>query len=192
VKHPDAPAGKMKYPDAPSRRSGAAGAGSGLLFLREEEMRQAQELMILAWRDFGAVADPVLEGLGLGRAHHRILQLVAHHPGIAVGALLDLLGITKQSLGRALTDLQTRGYVTQNVGRRDRRLRLLHLTESGVAVERQLFDLQREKLISVYRDAGAAAIEGFRRVMQGLMDDRTRRVLDTIATTERVVRRGRT
>ncbi|ACI53013.1 transcriptional regulator, MarR family [Gluconacetobacter diazotrophicus PA1 5] len=177
---------------APARRPGGAAAGSGLLFLREEEMRQAQELMGLAWRDFGAVVDPVLEGLGLGRAHHRVLQLVGHHPGIAVGALLDLLGITKQSLGRVLADLQSRGYVTQEVGRRDRRLRLLHLTESGAAVERQLFDLQREKLMGVYRDAGAAAIEGFRRVMQGLMDDRTRRVLDSVnAATERT-RRGRT
>ncbi|NVN13087.1 MarR family winged helix-turn-helix transcriptional regulator, partial [Nguyenibacter vanlangensis] len=171
------------------RPAGAAGAGSGLLFLREDEMRQAQELMTLAWRDFGAVVDPVLEELGLGRAHHRILQLVGRHPGIAVGALQDLLGITKQSLGRALGELQARDYVAQEVGRRDRRLRLLSLTAAGAAVERQLFDLQREKLVGVYRDVGAASVEGFRRVMQGLMDDRTRRVLeDVIAAGERARR----
>ncbi|MBM9402973.1 MarR family transcriptional regulator [Gluconacetobacter azotocaptans] len=173
------------------RRPGGAGAGSGLLFLREEEMRQAQELMILAWRDFDSVATPLLEALGLGHAHHRILQMVGRHPGIAVGELLDLLGITKQSLGRALGELQARGYVRQEVGRRDRRQRLLHLTPSGAGVERQLFDVQREKLMGVYRDVGAAAIEGFRRVMQGLMDDRTRRVLDAVVATGERSRRGR-
>ncbi|MBB2165057.1 MarR family transcriptional regulator [Gluconacetobacter sp. 1b LMG 1731] len=177
----------MSEQKAPGRWQGA---GAGLLFLREEEMRQAQELMMLAWRDFGGVVDPVLESLGLGRAHHRILQLVGHHPGIAVGALIDLLGITKQSLGRALTDLQARGYVVQEVGRQDRRLRLLSLTESGAAVERQLFDLQREKLMGVYRDVGAAAIDGFRRVVLGLMDDRTRGVLEDVATAAERAHRG--
>ncbi|GAA4489481.1 MarR family transcriptional regulator [Gluconacetobacter tumulicola] len=177
----------MSEQKAPSRRHAA---GAGLLFLREEEMRQAQELMMLAWRDFGGVVDPVLETLGLGRAHHRILQLVGHHPGIAVGALIDLLGITKQSLGRALTDLQSRGYVVQEVGRRDRRLRLLSLTENGAAVERQLFDLQREKLMGVYRDVGAAAIDGFRRVVQGLMDDRTRLILEDVAAAAERAHRG--
>ena len=49
----------------------SAAAGTNLLFLREEEIRLAQDLMFFAYRDFTNAADEVLEGLSLGRAHHR-------------------------------------------------------------------------------------------------------------------------
>ena len=46
-------------------------AGTSLLFLREEQIRQAQDMLFLAWRDFSTSVDPLLEQSGLGRAHHR-------------------------------------------------------------------------------------------------------------------------
>ena len=40
-------------------------AGASHLFLREEQMRQAQDLLFFAYRDFTAAADRVLEGAPL-------------------------------------------------------------------------------------------------------------------------------
>jgi hypothetical protein len=51
-------------PSTPSTSS----AGAGLLFLREEEIRLAQDMLFFAYRDFTRSADEVLEGLELGRA----------------------------------------------------------------------------------------------------------------------------
>ena len=155
-----------------------APAGSSLLFLREEQMRSAQDLMFFAYRDFTGAADGLLAELGLGRAHHRALHFIGRAPGMTVGDLLGILRITKQSLARVLTQLVDQGFVEQAQGRSDRRQRLLRLTAAGQALERQVFERQRELLVAAYRDAGGQAVEGFRRVMRGIMDDETRAHMD--------------
>jgi DNA-binding MarR family transcriptional regulator len=164
--------------EAPERSTLAA--GRNLLFLREEELRLAQDLLFFGYRDFTAGADEILAELGMGRAHHRVLHFVGRRPGITVGDLLGILAITKQSLGRVLQPLVEEGYVTQTPGRSDRRQRLLTLTEKGAALERRLFDRQRETVMRAYREAGPAAVEGFRRVMHGLMGEQARAACDTL------------
>ncbi|HUC17244.1 MAG TPA: MarR family transcriptional regulator [Acetobacteraceae bacterium] len=141
-------------------------------------MRLAQDLMFFAYRDFTNAADLVLETLGLGRAHHRALHFIGRNPGISVSELLTILRITKQSLGRVLSLLVTRGYVAQTPGRADRRQRRLSLTPAGAALERQLFERQRERLVAAYREAGGPAVEGFRRVMRGIMNELARTYMD--------------
>ena len=80
-------------------------AGTNLLFLREEEIRAAQDLLFFAYRDFTNAADVILEELGLGRAHHRALHFIGRNAGMSVGELLGILRITKQSLARVLNAL---------------------------------------------------------------------------------------
>ena len=153
-------------------------AGVDHLFLREEQMRHAQDLMFFAYRDFTAAADVILEELGLGRAHHRAIHFIGRQPGITVGDLLSILRITKQSLARVLTTLVDQGLVDSAPGRNDRRQRLLTLTETGRALERRLFERQRERLAAAYREAGGPAVDGFRRVMRGIMEPPARAALD--------------
>jgi DNA-binding MarR family transcriptional regulator len=171
-------------------------AGSSLLFLREEEIRAAQDLLFFAYRDFTNVADVILEELELGRAHHRALHFIGRNPGIPVTELLAILRITKQSLARVLGALVARGYVSQVQGRADRRQRLLTLTPTGQALERRLFERQRERLMAAYRDAGVPSVEGFRRVMRGIMDEAARTYMDRAgqvrARAARPVRTGET
>lgn len=165
-------------PAVPRAAEPKAAAGVDHLFLREEQMRQAQDLLFFAYRDFTAAADAILDELGLGRAHHRALHFIGRQPGMAVGDLLAILRITKQSLARVLTTLVDEGYVAQAPGRSDRRQRLLTLTEKGSALERRLFERQRERLAAAYREAGGPAVDGFRRVMRAIMDGAARRTLD--------------
>ncbi len=77
-----------------------------------------------------------------------------------------------------LTELIDKGYVAQRQGHADRRQRLLTLTPPGAALERRLFERQRERLAAAYREAGGPAVEGFRRVMRGIMDQAARDTLD--------------
>ena len=92
--------------------------------------------------------------------------------------LLLILRITKQSLARVLGALMQQGYVAQSPGSTDRRQRLLKLTASGAALERRLFERQQERLRPAYRGAGVAAVDGFRRVLRGIMDDAARAYVD--------------
>ena len=184
------PAPRGRTPEAGGGdKPGNPAAGRNLLFLREEELRLAQDLLFFGYRDFTAGADAILAELGMGRAHHRVLHFVGRRPGITVGDLLAILAITKQSLGRVLQPMIEEGYVVQIVGAADRRQRLLTLTEQGLALERRLFDRQRETVMAAYREAGPAAVEGFRRVMRGLMGTEARVLLRSIE--QEPVARGR-
>lgn len=145
--------------------------GVNPLFLREEELRQAMELLFYAYRDFTAEPDTILAKLGLGRAHHRVVYFVGRNPSIPVNELLAILRITKQSLSRVLSELVRQGFIEQKPGQRDRRQRLLELTEKGVELERQLSETQRQLIARAYRRAGAEAVEGFRKVMLGIINE---------------------
>jgi len=150
-------------------------------FPREADMRLAQEMLFFAYRDFTNAADVILEELGLGRAHHRALHYIGRNPGITVSDLLSILRITKQSLARVLSALLRQDFVAQTPGREDRRQRLLTLTPKGHALERRLFERQRDCLAIAYREAGPAAVEGFRRVLRSIMDQQARDYLDRVA-----------
>jgi DNA-binding MarR family transcriptional regulator len=93
-------------------------------------------------------------------------------------ARIDALFQAQQSLGRVLTPLVEQGLVQQATGRADRRQRLLTLTEAGLALERRLFERQRDTVMGAYREAGPQAVDGFRRVMRGLMGPQARAALD--------------
>src|SRR5580698_10425356 len=95
------------------------------------------ELLFFAYRDFVGDPDEVLEKLGFGRAHHRVLHFVNRNPGMKVAELLDVLKITKQSLGRLLKQLIDEGYVAQKEGA-DRRQRLLYVSPAGEALALKL------------------------------------------------------
>jgi len=141
------------------------------LFLRDEDLRQGMELLFFAYRDFTAEPDAILKDYGFGRAHHRVIHFVGRNPGISVSQLLAILKITKQSLSRVLGQLIADGYIVQRPGPRDRRQRLLELTEQGVRFEDGLSRGQRDRIARAYREAGAEAVEGFRKVLIGLIDE---------------------
>ncbi len=147
------------------------------LFLREEELRLGIELLFYAYRDFTAEPDAILAKYRFGRAHHRVIYFVGRNPGITVSELLGILRITKQSLSRVLGHLVREAFITQRRGTRDRRQRLLFLTGKGVALERQLTATQRARIARAYREAGAHAVEGYRNVLMGLIDEPDRRAL---------------
>ncbi len=139
------------------------------LFLREAEIRRGIELMHFGYGRLLGAIDERLAAEGLGRAHHRALYFIARQPDLTVSALLTLLGITKQSLGRVITELSTRGLIETRTGRDDRRQRLLRLTDTGQALESALFEMLRARLSAAYVDAGPAAVAGFWLVLEGLV-----------------------
>ena len=147
------------------------------LFLREEELRQGIELLFYAYRDFTAEPDEMLAHYGFGQAHHRVIYFVGRYPEMTVTQLLGILRITKQSLSRVLSQLVRQGFITQRAGERDRRQRLLELTQKGIELERALSENQRARVANAYKEAGAQAVEGFRKVMLGIIgspDDRAK------------------
>ena len=151
--------------------------GPNPLFLRDEELIQGIELLFYAYRDFTEDPDAVLVEYGFGRAHHRVVHFVSRNPGISVAELLEILRITKQSLSRVLGQLVERGFILQKKGPRDRRQRLLYLTETGIGLAESLAKPQKRRVARAYREAGAQAVEGYRKVLMGLIGDGDREAI---------------
>jgi DNA-binding MarR family transcriptional regulator len=128
------------------------------------------ELLFFAYRDFVGDPDHVLAPLGFGRAHHRVLHFVNRRPGITVAALLDILKITKQSLGRVLKQLIDDGYVEQKAGPLDRRQRLLFATPKGEALALRLALFQSARLANALNELGPGAHPIARRFLAAMID----------------------
>ncbi|MDE2792946.1 MAG: MarR family transcriptional regulator [Paracoccaceae bacterium] len=146
------------------------------LFLTDDQLLQGIELMFFAYREFTSDPDRILERFRYGRAHHRAIHFINRSPGITVNRLLTILGVTKQSLNRVRRRLMADGMIISRVGTEDRRERHLYLTESGRALERQLSEAQRRRMRAAYRAAGPDAVQGFRRVLENIMDDPVRQL----------------
>ena len=153
----------------------ASPGGESLLFLTDEQLRKGIEAMFFAYRGFTADPDRILEDKGYGRAHHRALHFIARAPGTTVNNLLNILGVTKQSLNRVLRALIEDGLVNSQVGLRDKRERNLQLTETGAKLEAELSNAQRARMRAAYRAAGPEAVAGFRTVLEAMMDADMRR-----------------
>ena len=128
------------------------------------------ELLFFAYRDFVSDPDDVLAKFNFGRAHHRVLHFVNRHPGIKVANLLDVLKITKQSLGRVLKQLVDEGYIVQKEGENDRRQRLLYVTPKGEALAMRLAGLQTERIARALAEIGPNAHEAARRFLIAMID----------------------
>jgi DNA-binding MarR family transcriptional regulator len=132
------------------------------------------ELLFFAYRDFVAEADHVLEALEFGRAHHRVLHFVNRNPGIKVADLLDILRITKQSLGRVLKALIDQNYVEQRAGPRDRRQRLLYVTPRGQALALKLAGLQTTRIERALSELDSSKREAAHAFLLAMVDSEDR------------------
>jgi DNA-binding MarR family transcriptional regulator len=147
------------------------------------------ELLFFAYRDFVSDPDDALAKFNFGRAHHRVLHFVNRNPGMKVAELLDILKITKQSLGRVLKQLIDQGYVLQKEGANDRRQRLLFVTPKGETLALKLAALQSARIARALSELGPNAHEAACRFLVAMIDvDNRENVLRFIARAGRARR----
>jgi DNA-binding MarR family transcriptional regulator len=166
----------LKPEEAPVRRpKGQVKAPLAVpLSLAEQPEVLYIELLFFAYRDFISDPDAALLTLGFGRAHHRVLHFVNRHPGIRVADLLDILKITKQSLGRVLKQLVDSGYIEQRPGPVDRRQRLLYPTESGRGLAKRLRDPQVKRIAAALAALTPAERKGAERFLRLMINPEER------------------
>jgi DNA-binding MarR family transcriptional regulator len=140
------------------------------LFLRDEELTWGIELLDAAYR--AVVEEPQREllGRGLGRNQRWVLYLVGRHPEITMVELLTRMRVAKQTLSRLLNELVAKGLIARRPNVRDRRQRLLELTNEGRELEDALHGRLRRRLARAYRAAGAEAVAGHHQVLLGLVE----------------------
>ena len=161
------------------RRAGTAALAKAAR-CSDAELLAYAELLFFAYRDFTRDPDAILQDFGFGRAHHRVLHFVTRHSGLRVADLLDVLKITKQSLGRVLKQLIDNGYIVQRAGSVDRRERLLYPTASGRALTKRLGAPQLVRLAEALKAAGTDADVVLRRFLQAMINAEERPKVSSI------------
>ncbi len=117
------------------------------------------------------------------------MHFVHRYPGLKVADLLDVLRITKQSLGRVLKQLLDEGYIVQKTGNNDRRQRLLYATPKGEALVARLAGLQTDRINHAVADLDAAGVETVRAFLRAMIDrDDPDKVLEAIFGTSKKAR----
>jgi DNA-binding MarR family transcriptional regulator len=154
----------------PSRDRSGSGKGENGVSINDRPEIVLIELLFFAYRDFISDPDAALAGYGFGRAHHRVLHFVSRHPGIRVADLLDILKITKQSLGRVLKQLIDTGHIEQRPGPLDRRQRLLFATEKGRALALKLIELQARRVRAAIEKMSPAERKGAEEFLRSMID----------------------
>ncbi|MFD1199387.1 MarR family winged helix-turn-helix transcriptional regulator [Brucella gallinifaecis] len=151
---------------------------------READDLNVIELLFFSYRDFTADPDLILEKIGFGRAHHRVLYFINRKPGMTVAELLEVLRITKQSLSRVLKQLIDTGHVIQTTGVDDRRHRKIYPTKAGRELTLALALPQSRRIARALEESGTAERQIIERFLYNMVNPERRTQIDDFAATE--------
>mgnify|MGYP001493923281 FL=1 len=149
------------------------------LFLSEKEIRKIIELIFFSYREFTLGPDEILNKINYGRAHHRVIYFVGKQKNITIKDLLSILKITKQSLSRVLNQLVKEKYILVSTGD-DKRTKKLCLTQKGLDLEAKLSKIQIDKIKSIINDAKEADINGFKKILYSMIDEKSKKIFNKI------------
>ncbi len=127
--------------------------------------------MYYGWRGMTLQADDYLARQGLSRPHHRILYVVARRPDIAIGALIEVLGVSKQALNRPLKLLLERELLSSKRSPEQHRSKLLRLTEAGRRIEQKASDHERKVMREAFDRVGPPGAAAWTAVMKAIADN---------------------
>ena len=143
------------------------------------------ELIFFSYRDFTSDPDQLLDRIGFGRAHHRVVHFVNRRPGLTVAELLEVLKITKQSLARVLKQLIDTGHIVQEQGPRDRRQRELYPTAKGRALALALAAPQSRRIARALAEIEPADRSVIERFMMAMVNPELRAQIAQISPADR-------
>ena len=149
------------------------------LYLDETQIRKVIELIFFSYRDFTAGPDEILEKINFGRAHHRVIYFVGKQKRITIKELLSILQITKQSLSRVLNQLVKDKYILVSTGE-DKRTKKLCLTQKGLNLEEKLSKIQIDKIRSIINDAKESDINGFKKILYSMIDEKSKKIFNKL------------
>ncbi|MEZ5938112.1 MAG: MarR family transcriptional regulator [Hyphomonadaceae bacterium] len=100
-----------------------------------------------------------------------IVQEIFDRGSMDVGELRSRLGAPKQTLARHLNDLEARGLLKRTTDVKDRRRRLVTLTQEGETFAYAQTQQRRAAIRRAFLSAGPEAVAGARGVLSAIIQD---------------------
>jgi MarR family 2-MHQ and catechol resistance regulon transcriptional repressor len=133
-------------------------------------------VMMKAYQAMSQHAEQSIEATGLCFSDFCILEILLHKGPVPICSMADKLQLTSGSLTAAIDRLEKKALVVRQLDAQDRRVRIVHLTETGRPLIEKLFaqhtedmeratltldETDREQLISLLKKLGRGAARGF-------------------------------
>jgi DNA-binding MarR family transcriptional regulator len=144
-------------------------SADGRLYLRDQDLNEGAAVIRAAARRLAQLVESAATSANLSGPELEILQEIFDRGQLDVGDLRARLAAPKQSLARNLNQLEERKLVKRDTDPRDRRRRLVTLTEEGTTFTREATEKRRAALRQAFLLAGPDAVNGTRRVLSELL-----------------------
>lgn len=154
---------------APPPAANAAASADGRLYLRDQDLNEGAALIRAAARKLALLVESAGAPASLSAPEMEIIQEIFDRGPMDVGDLRARLAAPKQSLARNLNQLEGRTLVTREMDPRDRRRRLVSLTQEGMTFAAEATERRRGALRQAFASSGPEAVAGARRVLSELL-----------------------
>lgn len=133
---------KQKDPEFVAVKALAERFGAlSLTMLNETELSPIWRISFLANFFTGPLYAEVLERFGVSRPGFVILFSLSHEDGLVARDICRVTGLPKNSISRAVTELETNGLIARDTDTTDKRAKPLHLTGGGKALVAEIVPL---------------------------------------------------
>ncbi len=146
----------------------SAGA-DGRLYLRDQDLNEGAALIRAGARRLAQLVESAGVPASLSAPEMEILQEIFDRGPMDVGDLRSRLASPKQSLARNLNQLEARSLVKREMDPRDRRRRLVTLTQDGMTFASEATERRRNALRQAFASSGPEDVAGARRVLSELL-----------------------
>ncbi|MEM9843386.1 MAG: MarR family transcriptional regulator [Pseudomonadota bacterium] len=102
-----------------------------LTMLTDTELSPVWRISFVANFFTGPVYTELMERFGLSRPGFVILFSLSHQDGLVARDICGVTGLPKNSISRAVTELEAKELIARDTDRSDKRAKPLHLTEAG-------------------------------------------------------------
>lgn len=141
----------------------------GRLYLRDQDLNEGAAIIRAAARRLAQLVESAGIPASLSAPEMEILQEIFDRGPMDVGDLRARLASPKQSLARNLNQLEARALVKREMDPRDRRRRLVTLTQEGMTFASEATERRRNALRQAFASSGPEAVAGARRVLSELL-----------------------
>ena len=147
------------------------------LFLKNEELKIALELLFFLSRDLDNNINPMLKNYGYNKTHFSVIFLSSKNFSLTIKELLVVLNIKKQSLAKVINKLKEDDIILLKKYKKDKRNKNIYLTKKGVKIERKINQFHLNKIAIAYKNAGTESINGFKKVLINLISNKSKKIL---------------
>jgi MarR family transcriptional regulator, temperature-dependent positive regulator of motility len=133
-----------------------------LTMLTDTDLSAAWRLNFLANFFTGPIYAQIQERFGLSRPGFVILFSLSQQDGLVARDICLVTGLPKNSISRAVTELETKGLIERDTDAADRRAKPLKLTGQGIALLEEvvpLFKTRQQAMLAVLDDTEAVEFE---------------------------------